>query len=262
MSLLKIENLEVCFPGPDGLLKVVDGVSFEIAEGEVFGIVGESGSGKTLTALSVLKLVPYPGRIASGQISFKGEDILSMSEESLRNIRGSKISMVFQEPAASFDPVFTVGSQLVEAIRIHRPQANARRARDIALEYLEKTHIQDPERVFGEYPHRLSGGMKQRIMIAMALVNSPDLIILDEPTTALDVTIQAQVLDLLCEIREAEKLSMLFISHDFGVIKKMCGRVAVMNKGKIVETGATSRIIDSPKEAYTISLIESVKALS
>ena len=262
MNLLQVKNLTVSFPTPDGDLKAVNGVSFDIQKGEVFGIVGESGSGKTLTALSILRIVPYPGRIAGGHILFGETDLLKLDDASMRYVRGARISMVFQEPGTSLDPVFTAGSQMIEAITAHRPSIDAGKARDIALEHLEKVHIADSNRVFSSYPHQLSGGMKQRIMIATALVNSPDLVILDEPTTALDVTIQAQILDLLEEIRDKEKVSMLFISHDLGVVARMCGRIAVMKKGKIVETGERRDILSHPKQDYTISLLESVKRLS
>jgi ABC-type dipeptide/oligopeptide/nickel transport system ATPase component len=262
MNILQVKDLTVKFNSPNGEFTAVDGVSFDIAKGEVFGIVGESGSGKTLTALSILKLVPYPGRIVSGEVLYRGKDILGMDDESIRATRGARISMVFQEPGTSFDPVFTIGSQLVEAITAHDPLKGKKKAREIAMDYLEKVHIKDAIRVYGSYPHQISGGMKQRVMIAMALINSPDLVILDEPTTALDVTIQAQILSLLEEIKEKEDLSMLFISHDLGVIARIAGRVAVMKSGRIVETGERSRILSDPREEYTIKLLESVKRLS
>lgn len=263
MNILKVENLKTYFPAADGgVFKAVDDVSFAINKGEVFGLVGESGSGKTLTALSILRLVPHPGKIVSGKVFFGLNDLMKLDEEYFRPLRGSKISMVFQEPSGALNPVFTVGEQMAEAVTAHHPSADRRKTRDLMLHYLDKVHIQDPARVFGSYPHQLSGGTKQRAMIAMALVNMPELLILDEPTTALDVTIQAQILDLLEEIISKERLSMLFISHDFGVIGRMCGRVAVMYKGRIVETNETKEILNSPKNSYTISLIESVKALS
>jgi len=261
MSILEVKNLCTYFDTPHGVVKAVDDISFGIEKGEVFGIVGESGSGKTMTALSILKLISPPARILGGKVLFNGTNLLEMDERSLRQIRGSKISMVFQEPASSFNPVFTIGTQIAEAVLAHQ-DADTNRAAKIALEYLSRVHIGDPRRVFYDYPHQLSGGIKQRAMIAMALVNQPQIVILDEPTTALDVTIQAQVLDLLDEIIHEEALSILFISHDFGVIARMCGRVAVMRSGKIVESGKTHDILDKPKDPYTISLLESVKALS
>jgi len=261
MSVLEVMDLKTYFYTSHGVVKAVDGVSFNIEKGEVFGLVGESGSGKTLTALSILKLISFPGRIVDGRILFNGIDLLCSDDKLLRNIRGSKISIVFQEPASSFNPVFTIGEQITEAALVHQRIGRAAAKRK-AMEYLERARIGDPKRIYNGYPHQLSGGTKQRAGIAMALVNSPDLIILDEPTTALDVTIQAQVLDMLDEIIHRERLSILFISHDLGVISRMCDSVAVMNKGRIVETGPVKNILNSPKEAYTVSLLESVKALS
>jgi ABC-type dipeptide/oligopeptide/nickel transport system ATPase component len=187
-------------------------------------------------------------------------DLLKLSERDLCGIRGSKISIVFQEPASSFNPVFTIGEQMVETI-INHQRVNSNKAKDITLEYLNRVHIYEAERIFHDYPHQLSGGTKQRAMIAMALVNNPELVILDEPTTALDVTIQAQILDLLKEIIEKEKLSILFISHDLGIVSKMCDHIAVMRKGSIVEAGDTKQVLNNPQNGYTISLLESVKAL-
>ncbi len=261
MNILQVEDLKTYFYSPHGIVKAVDGVSFNIEKGNVFGIVGESGSGKTMTALSILKLISYPGKIVGGRILFDNSDLLNISEEQLMPIRGSKISMVFQEPASSFNPVFTIGEQLVEAVIVHQ-NMNRKNAQDLALEYLRKVRIADTKRVFHDYPHQLSGGTKQRAMLAMALINSPQLIILDEPTTALDVTIQAQILDLLDEIIHKEKLSILFISHDFGVTARMCGNIAVMHEGKIVESGSTKEVLNNPKDPYTLSLLESVRALS
>ena len=284
MIVLEVKNLKTYFSVPDGIVKVVDGVSFNIEKGKVFGIVGESGSGKTITALSVLKLISWPGSIVGGSVIFNpsalrqtqgrpeqcrstagsgvnGLDLLKLGEKDLRSIRGSRISIVFQEPASSFNPVFTIGEQIVETI-INHQRVDGDKAKNIALEYLNKVHIDEEDRIFHGYPHQLSGGTKQRAMIAMALVNSPELVILDEPTTALDVTIQAQILDLLKEIIEKEKLSIIFISHDFGIVSRMCDRVAVMHKGGIVETGDTKQVLDDPKNEYTVSLLESVRMLA
>ena len=257
MSILSIKDLTVSF----GAFKAVDGVTFDIRKGEVFGVVGESGSGKTLTALSILKLVPRQARIAGGSVVFNGVDLLTANENYLREIRGSKIAIVFQEPSSALNPVFTIGYQLEEALLAHRPSLGRPKAKETVLEFLEKVHIKEPGKIFYDYPHQLSGGTKQRVMIAMALLNSPELIILDEPTTALDVTIQAQILDLLDEIIAGGKMSIIFISHDFGIIARMCDRVAVMKKGKIVEMGETEQILSSPKDRYTVSLLESVKEL-
>lgn len=260
-NILEVKNLKTYFYAPAGIVKAVDDVSFEIRKGEAFGLVGESGSGKTLAALSMLRLVAPPGRIVSGSVLFNGLDLFKVKGDWFRSIRGSKISMVFQEPSSAFNPVFTVGYQITEAVLAHQKLDKAK-AKKLAMEFLKKVHIQQPEKVYYDYPHQLSGGTKQRAMIAMALVNSPELVILDEPTTALDVTIQAQILDLLEEIIKREKLSILFISHDLGIIARMCNRVGVMYKGKVVETGDTAQIINSPKDPYTVSLLESVKALS
>ena len=262
MNILEVKNLSMYFSACRRvLIRAVDDVSFNIEKGKVFGIVGESGSGKTLTALSILKLISLPGKIAGGSVRFNGLDLLTLNEKDLRGIRGSKISIVFQEPASSFNPVFTIGEQIIETIISHR-HVDAGKARGLALEYLNRVHIDGAGRIFYSYPHQLSGGTKQRAMIAMALVNSPQLVILDEPTTALDVTIQAQILDLLKEIIEKDRLSVLFISHDFGIISRMCDCVAVMQRGHIVEMGDTKRVLNNPKDEYTVSLLESVKALS
>jgi ABC-type dipeptide/oligopeptide/nickel transport system ATPase component len=260
-NILQVKNLKTYFYTSGGVVKAVDDVSFDIGKNKVFGLVGESGSGKTLTALSILKLVAPPGKIIGGEILFDGTNLLDKDEAYLRGIRGAKIAIVFQEPASALDPVFTIGEQITEAITAHQ-KINKLGAEKLAMEFLGRVHIPDVKKVYHDYPHQLSGGTKQRAMIAMALVNSPELVILDEPTTALDVTTQAQILDLLEEIIAKEKLSILFISHDFGIIAKMCDRVAVMYKGKIVEAGETKQILNSPKDKYTIALLESVKALS
>lgn len=247
--------------GTGAWVKAVDGVNFDVQRGEIFGLVGESGSGKTMTALSILKLIWKPGEIVSGNILFNGMDLMRANDELLRSIRGSKISIVFQEPATAFNPVFTVGYQIAESVMVHQG-LDGLEAEGSALKFLKKVHIADPERVYHSYPHHLSGGTKQRAMIAMALVNSPELLILDEPTTALDVTIQAQVLDLLKELIDRDRTSALFISHDLGIVAKMCDRVGVMHKGRLVETGSVEKVLGTPEDPYTVSLIESVKALS
>ena len=257
-DILTIKDLTVSF----GAFRAVDNISISVERGETFGLVGESGSGKTLTALSIVKLVPPQANISSGGILFDAQDLMKVDDPTLRSIRGSRIAFVFQEPASAFNPVFTVGYQLEEALLAHRKVEGRTGARKVVLEYFEKVHIKEPERVYYDYPHQLSGGTKQRAMIAMALLNSPELLILDEPTTALDVTIQAEILDLLDEIVERERLSMLFISHDFGVIARMCDRVAVMRTGRIVEIGSTRDIIQHPRDPYTKSLLESVKEIS
>lgn len=260
-DILKINNLKTYFYTADGIVKAVDGVTLDIKRGEVYGLVGGSGSGKTLTALSILRLVNPPGKITGGEILFNGANLLNMNDESLRAVRGSKISIVFQEPSSALNPVFTIGYQLVEAILAHQ-KMSSKKCEELALDYIKRVHITEPKKIFYDYPHQLSGGTKQRITIAMALLNSPDLLILDEPTTALDVTIQAQILDLLDEIIAQEKLSILFISHDFGIIARMADHVGVMHKGRIIEDGRKDQIINNPKEPYTVTLLESVKALS
>lgn len=260
-NILEIRDLKAYFYAGSGIVKAVDGVRFAVEKGKVFGLVGESGSGKTLTALSILRLIAPPGRIVGGSVLFNGADLLNMEEESIRLIRGQKIAIVFQESSSALNPVFTVGYQISEAIIAHQ-KADKIKARDMALDLLDRVHIQDPKKIFGDYPHQLSGGTKQRIGIAMALANSPEVLILDEPTTALDVTIQAGILDLLDEIIKKEALSILFISHDFGIIARMADSVGVMYKGKIVEMGEKDRILNSPKEAYTISLLEAVRKLA
>jgi ABC-type dipeptide/oligopeptide/nickel transport system ATPase component len=261
MNILEVNGLKTYFYTSRGIVRAVDDVSFSIEKGRVLGLVGESGSGKTLTALSILKLVSFPGKIVDGQVLFNGIDLLNTNDKLLREARGSNISFVFQEPANSFNPVFTIGEQISEAAIVHQKIGRAA-AKDRAMEYLKIARIIDAERIYSSYPHQLSGGTKQRASIAMALVNSPELIILDEPTTALDVTIQAEVLDMLDDIIREEHLSILFISHDIGIISRMCDDAAVMHKGRIVERGSVKDVLTNPKEAYTISLLESVKALS
>lgn len=257
-NILEVKDLKTFF----GTTKAVDGVTFSVKRGTIFGIIGQSGSGKTLTALSIVRLIPPQARIVSGEVIFNGISILDLDEERLRGIRGARISFVFQEPSTALNPVFTIGYQLMEALSAHRRDISRPDLMKKAMEYLEKVHINDPKKVFLDYPHQLSGGTKQRAMIAMALINSPELVILDEPTTALDVTVQAQILGLLEEIRDRERLTMLFISHDFGIISRMCDEVAVMNRGRIVESAPTREIFYNPKDPYTASLLESVKALT
>ena len=261
MSVLQVRGLEVSFNTDSGPVKAVDGISFDIRKNEVFGIVGESGSGKTVTALSILRLLGAAGKITAGEIIFEGSDLLKASGENLRNIRGAKISMVFQEPASALDPVFRAGYQIEEAALAHGKIATSA-AKDAAIEMLKTVHIKDPEKVYSSYPHQLSGGTKQRVCIAMALINSPEIVIMDEPTTALDVTIQSGILDLVSEIVDKKKISVLFISHDLGVINKVCQRVAVMRRGKIVESGSKDAILKNPSNSYTASLLASARALS
>ena len=256
-SLLAVEHLTTVF----GDTPVVDDVSFEIAEGETLGLVGGSGSGKSMTALSIMRLVPAPGRIRGGRIAYKGRDLLSLDQEAMRRVRGAEISLIFQEPAAAFNPVFTVGDQVAEALIVHG-RATRRDARERAVDLLRSVHIPNPESRVSDYPHQLSGGQRQRVMIAIALACRPSIVIADEPTTALDVTVQAQILDLLREMKSAFNLSMLLITHDLGVIAGTADRVAVMRDGRIVETGPVREIFHAPQHPYTRELLAAIPATS
>ena len=259
--LLEIENLQTHFPTRTGLVKAVDDVSFYIDEGEVLGLVGESGSGKSITALSILRLISSPGRIAGGSIKFKGEDLRAASEDRMRDIRGDDIAMIFQDPMTSLNPVYTVGEQIAEALRLHR-NLDRKAAWAGAIEAMKEVSIPSPERRANDYPHQLSGGMRQRVMIAMALACDPELLIADEPTTALDVTIQAQILELLDELRRTRRLSVLLITHDLGVVAETADRVCVMYTGKIVEESPVEEIFANPKHPYTQGLLRSVPKLT
>ncbi|MCS6875041.1 MAG: ABC transporter ATP-binding protein [Pyrinomonadaceae bacterium] len=260
-NLLEVQNLKTYFFTSEGTIKAVDDVSFQIKEGELVCLVGESGCGKSVTALSIIRLVPPPGKIVNGRIIFKGENLVEATEERMREIRGNSIAMIFQDPMTSLNPVYTVGEQIAEALRLHRKMSR-REAREAAIEAMREVAIPDPSKRAKDYPHQLSGGMRQRIMIAMALACDPDLLIADEPTTALDVTIQAQILDLLNELRRRRKLSILLITHDLGVVAEVADRVCVMYTGKIVEEAEVSEIFESPKHPYTQGLISSVPRLS
>jgi microcin C transport system ATP-binding protein len=253
--LLSIRDLSVDFRMTDHVVHAVRGVSFDIAEGETVAIVGESGSGKSVTGLSILKLLPYPPAYhPSGSIRFRGEELLSADEKTLRKVRGNEISMIFQEPMTSLNPLHTVERQVGEILDVHRGMSGeAARAR--VIELLGQVGIRDPETRLGAYPHQLSGGQRQRVMIAMALANEPDLLIADEPTTALDVTVQAQILDLLADLKASTSLSMLFITHDLGIVRKIADRVCVMTEGEFVETGPTEDIFTAPKHPYTQRLL-------
>jgi peptide/nickel transport system ATP-binding protein len=256
--VLEVCDLRVYFNTASGVLKAVDGVSFEIGRGETLGLVGESGSGKSITAYSILRLVPVPpGEYAGGRILFKGTDLLGLSERQIREVRGSQISIVFQEPTQSLNPIMTIGDQIAEVIIQHRG-ASRREARDLAIDMLGRVGIGSPERRFRSYPHELSGGMIQRAMIAMSLVCRPQLLIADEPTTALDVTIQAQILELLGELQRELEMSVLIITHDLGVVAEVSDRVAVMYAGKIVEYASVRDLFDRPKHPYTHGLFRSL----
>jgi microcin C transport system ATP-binding protein len=256
-DLIKVEDLSVDFRGGGKVTHAVKHVSFDIGRAETVALVGESGSGKTVTALSVLKLLPYPSAShPSGKIWFKGQNLMSLREAALRAIRGNNISMIFQEPMTSLNPLHTIEQQVGEVLKIHRGLSD-RAARERVLDLLDKVGIDDPKGRLASYPHQLSGGQRQRVMIAMALANEPDLLIADEPTTALDVTIQAQILALLAKLKDEFHMAMLLITHDLGIVRKMADRVCVMNNGEIVERGATQQIFASPQHPYTKHLLAS-----
>lgn len=256
--ILKIQgDLKTYFFTFDGVAKAVDGVNFEIAEGETFGLVGETGCGKSVTALSVLRLVDPPGRIVSGEILFEGKDLLRMKEREMQKVRGDKIGMIFQDPMSSLNPVMTVGFQLKESIRLHKG-LREKKAERLAIEMLEQVRIPDPSKVTKRFPHELSGGMQQRVMIGIALCCHPKLIIADEPTTALDVTIQAQILRLIRDLKHDFGSSMLMITHNLGLVSKYCDRVGVMYAGSLVEVCDVSEVFSEPSHPYTKGLIEAI----
>lgn len=260
-SLLEIENLVTSFKTDRGIIRAVDGVSFAIGKGQTLGLVGESGCGKSVTSLSVLRLIQSPpGKIESGAIRFAGVDLLKLSNDEMRKIRGNKISMIFQEPMTSLNPVFTIGDQISEVFRIHRGATKAE-AREKSIEMLKLVKIPAPEQRIDDYPHQLSGGMRQRIMIAMALACRPELLIADEPTTALDVTIQAQILDLMAGLQKELNMAILLITHDLGVVAEVCSHVIVMYAGKIAEQGPVREIFKDAKHPYTAGLLRSIPKL-
>lgn len=258
--MLEVKNLTVEYLTDRETVKAVSNVSFNLAGPEVLGLVGESGSGKSTVALAIMKLISKPGRIAAGEIIFNGQDMIKMSEQELICLRGAMISMIFQDPFTSLNPVFSVGDQIAEVIQLHqkvdRPEAWQK-----AIEMLETVHINKAKERAKDYPHQFSGGMRQRVMIAMALACQPKILIADEPTTALDVTIQAEILKLLKEVQQRFNLSIIYITHNFGIIKQICGRVIVMQQGRIVEEGATQAIFDQPQNDYTKKLINCLKVL-
>src|SRR5256884_1954156 len=259
--LLEVKNLATHFPTREGLVRAVDGVSFHLDRGELLGLVGESGCGKSMTALSVMRLVPPPGKITAGEILFEGRNLLKLSNREMRDVRGDDIAMIFQDPMTSLNPVFTVGEQIAEALRLHR-RLSRRDARAGAIDAMREVAIPDPELRVNDYPHQLSGGMRQRVMIAMALACDPKVLIADEPTTALDVTIQAQILDLLNNLRRTRDLAVLLITHDLGVVAEVADRVAVMYTGKIVEESPVDELFARPKHPYTEGLLRSVPKLT
>ena len=260
-KLLEVNNLRTHFHTEDGVARSVDGVSFSVDRGETLGLVGESGCGKSVTALSVMGLVPNPpGRIEGGEVLFDGENLLEFSDDQMRKVRGNDVSMIFQEPMTSLNPVFTVGHQIDEAVILHQKVSKSE-AKNRAIEMLRLVGIPDPEQRYGEYPHQLSGGMRQRVMIAMALSCNPKLLIADEPTTALDVTVQAQILELMTKLQDELGMGMVMITHDLGVIAEVCDRVAIMYAGKIVEYADVDSIFYNPKHPYTIGLLNSIPRL-
>jgi oligopeptide/dipeptide ABC transporter ATP-binding protein len=256
-TLLSVEHLTTVFDTSGGPVAAVDDVTFAIHAGETLGLVGESGSGKSVTALSIMRLVQAPGRIAGGGVVFKGRNLMALGERDMQAVRGADIALIFQEPMTALNPVFTIGDQIGETLLVHG-RATKREARIRAVELLEAVRIPDAAARARDYPHQLSGGMRQRVMIAIALACRPSLVIADEPTTALDVTIQAQILDLLREMRAAFRLSLLLITHDLGVVAETADRVAVMYAGRIVETGPVRAILKSPQHPYTRGLLGSI----
>jgi oligopeptide/dipeptide ABC transporter ATP-binding protein len=255
--LLQVENLRTCFETPRGLVRAVDGVDFSLEEGETLALVGESGCGKSMTALSILQLLPEPaGYVETGRVLFRGTDLLDHTWEEMRDIRGRHVGMIFQEPMTSLNPVFTIGFQLVEAMRVHG--ASRQQAQRRATELLARVRLERPERVMRQYPHELSGGMRQRVMVAVALMNGPALLIADEPTTALDVTVQAQTLSLLAELQREMGMAMLLITHDLGIVAEMADTVAVMYAGQIVETAPAPELYRNPRHPYTRGLFASL----
>ncbi len=261
-TLLEVRDLSIGFDTPDGRAHAVDGVSFTVRPGETVGLVGESGCGKTVTALALMRLVQTPpGRIDGGEILFRGHDLLKLPEREMRKIRGNEISMVFQEPMTSLNPVFTCGYQVEEAVLLHQ-KVSKREAFERTIEMLSLVKIPDPKRIAKSYPHQLSGGMRQRVMIAMALSCNPSLLIADEPTTALDVTIQAQILDLLQSLQERMGMAVLMITHDLGVIAETCRRVIVMYAGKVMEVASVNDLFKDARHPYTLGLRESIPRLA
>ena len=259
--ILDIRNLKTFFYTYDGVAKAVDGISYRLSRGEPLGIVGESGCGKSVSALSILRLIPDPpGRIVEGQIFFKGTNLLELPYERMREIRGNRISMIFQEPMTSLNPVFTVGNQIAEAFRLHQ-ELKRQEALEKSIDMLKLVNIPSPEKCVGQYPHELSGGMRQRAMIAMALACNPEILIADEPTTALDVTIQAQIIDLMLRLKEELGMAIILITHDLGIIAETVKRVIVMYAGKIVEEAPTRTIFKTPLHPYSQGLLQSMPRL-
>ena len=257
-KLLEVKDLKVSFFTPAGEVKAVGGISYDLDYGEVMGVVGESGSGKSQEAYSIMGLLQSPGKVIGGSITFEGKDVLSFSKEEMTALRGNKVAMIFQNPMTCLNPVYTIGNQLVEALKAHDKDVSKADAEKRAMEMLEQVGINNVEKRMKQYPHELSGGMRQRVMIAMGLICHPKLLIADEPTTALDVTIQAQIVELLKRMNREKRTSILFISHDLSLVKQLCERVLVMKGGYIVETGLTQEVFAHPKEEYTQRLIAAI----
>lgn len=259
--ILKIKDLKVCFDTDDGLVKAVDGVSLDLAAGTTLALVGESGCGKSVTCLSILKLIPSPpGRIAGGEILYKGKNLVEFSETQMQQIRGNDISMIFQEPMTSLNPLFTVGDQIREVIMLHQDKGE-KEARDSVIHILEKVGIPSPGIRMDDYPHQMSGGMKQRVMIAMALSCNPEILLADEPTTALDVTIQAQIIDLMKSLQNEFGMSILMVTHDLGIVADMASHVAIMYASRIAEYGSVKNIYEDPRHPYTLGLFTSIPVI-
>jgi oligopeptide transport system ATP-binding protein len=260
MSLLEVRDLSTSFFTPSGEIRAVSGVSFNLSEGETIGIVGESGSGKSVTAYSIMQILTHPGRITGGSVKYRDEELVGCSDKTIASIRGNKISMIFQDSMTSLNPVYTIGNQLEEAIRLHTDRDKPQ-ARERAVEMLRLVGINEPEKRVRQYPFELSGGMRQRVMIAMALACEPDILIADEPTTALDVTIQAQILELMKELQQRLGLAIILITHDLGVVAGMCDKIVVMYAGRIIERGSADDIFYEPRHEYTKGLLRSIPSI-
>lgn len=261
--VLEVDNLRTVLDLGSGTVPVVDGVSFSVGVGETLGIVGESGSGKSMTALSIMRVLPKPiGRIESGAIRLRGEDLITKSEKEMTAVRGRQLGMILQDPHTSLNPVINVGNQVIEALRINKPDTPRRSLRGMAIDALKKVNVADPERRIDAYPHQMSGGMKQRVVGAIAIAGAPELIIADEPTTALDVTIQLQYLDLLKAIQTETGMAIVFITHDLGIVANLCHKLVVMYAGKIVERGTVKDVFNSPSHPYTEALLKSVPSVN
>lgn len=260
-QILQVKNLHTSFQTESGLVRAVNGINFSLERGKVLGIVGESGSGKSVTAYSILRILDNPGKITDGEILFHDKDVIKFSGQELNSFRGSKVSIIFQDPMTSLNPVFTIENQLIEAIRLHTPRSR-KEAKERALEMLQLVGVNEPQKRLKQYPYQLSGGMRQRVMIAMALACEPDILIADEPTTALDVTIQAQILELMLELKDRLGMSIIMITHDLGVIAEMCDEIIVLYAGRVCERGTAEEIFYNPRHEYTKGLLRSIPKIT